>query len=487
MSTNYRASIILLGLGPGTVDHLTREAWMIIEQADEIWLRTRKHPVVDFLPKQLRIHSFDYLYEELDSFENVYASIVERIIELGKQKGGIIYAVPGHPFVAEATCTEIVSHARIAGLKVQIVEGLSFIEPTLSLLEVDPLPQLTLVDALELGMAHMPSFPPSSPALVAQIYSREIASNVKLTLSSLYPDQHPVKLVHSAGMKEAIVESLHLYEIDRSPHIDLLTSLYIPPLGDATSFEEFQDVIARLRAPDGCAWDREQTHQSLRADLLEEAYEVLTAIDDDDPLAMREEFGDLLLLIVMHSQIASEYGEFTMSDVLRGINTKIVNRHPHVFGELEVNDASEVLSNWERIKAEERVGNGKSDLSILDGGNLALPALLQAYQYQTRVARVGFDWTDIDGVWNKIYEEIDEIRTVDDQVELNNELGDLLFTIVNLARWLNVDPESALRLANDRFKKRFNQIESVARAKGKKLTDLTMDEMDAYWEQAKHK
>ncbi len=343
------SGITLLGLGPGDAELITREAWRVLEASAEVYVRTRHHPAVAGLPPQLVIHSFDDLYQQSESFEEVYRQITERILALGRQPGGVVYAVPGHPYVAEATCPEIARRARLEGIPVRIIEGLSFVEPTLSLLGVDPFPQTALVDALELAASHVPPFPPSAPALIAQLYSREIASEVKLCLMSVYPDTHPVTLVHAAGTRQASLQSLALYEIDRSREVGQLTSLYVPALSKAASFEAFQEIIAHLRAPNGCPWDREQTHQSLRSHLLEETYEALAALDADDPAAMREEFGDLLLQIVLHAQIASEFGEFSMAEVLENIHAKIVHRHPHVFGDLNLKDVAGVLQNWEKL------------------------------------------------------------------------------------------------------------------------------------------
>ena len=402
MEQDMNNPITIVGLGPGDPGLLTRQAWQLINTAPEIYLRTRHHPALSDFPAGIRLHSFDDLYESADSFEAVYAQIVRQILELGKRPQGVVYAVPGHPLVAEATGPEIARLARQAGMQVSIVEGLSFLEPTLSLLGLDPFPHTALVDAFELATAHVPPFPPSAPAVIAQIHSRAMASDVKLTLMANYPDHHPVQLVHAAGTPQSKVESLRLYEIDRSDSIGLLTSLYVPALEASTSFEAFQEVIAHLRAPDGCPWDREQTHATLRPHLLEEAYEVVAALDAGEPAAMREEFGDLLLQIVLHAQIASESGDFNMADILQGIHDKIVSRHPHVFGDLLLQDVDGVLQNWEKLKAAERLANGKTEASLLDGVPLALPALAQADQYQRRAARVGFDWTDIAGVLDKV-------------------------------------------------------------------------------------
>jgi tetrapyrrole methylase family protein/MazG family protein len=477
--------ITILGLGPGNPDLLTCQAKQLLDSISEIYLRTRQHPVVSGLPAHVEVNSFDYLYENSATFEAVYQRIVDQVLSLGRRSKGVVYAVPGHPLVAEATTPEIVKRAAEENLSVRIVEGLSFLEPTFTALGVDPFPGTVLLDALELSMVHVPPFPPNLPAIISQIHSDLVASEVKLTLMTHYPDEHPVRLVHAAGTSQESVESLALYQIDRSRRIGLLTSLFVPPLGVETSFEAFQEVIARLRAPDGCPWDREQTHLSLRPHLLEETYEVLESLDHEDPASLKEELGDLLLQILLHAQIATESGEFSMTDVLKGIHSKIVHRHPHVFEGLQLKDAQGVLLNWERLKAEERVANGKGEASLLDGVAHALPALVQAEEYQKRAARVGFDWSDIRGVWDKLKEEIEEVEAATGEEERSREIGDLLFTVVNLARWYKVDPESALRVVNAQFHRRFTHIERAARAQGRSIDDLTLDEMETLWQRSK--
>ncbi|MGW8250595.1 MAG: SAM-dependent methyltransferase [Anaerolineales bacterium] len=277
------AGITLLGLGPGSPELLTRQAWDLLQSSGEFYLRTGQHPVVAYLPPSLQVHTFDYLYDSMESFEDVYQAIIEKVLELGQRPQGVIYGVPGHPFIAEATAPEIARRAKQENLPIRIVEGISFIEPVVSALGVDPMPHTSLVDALELVSLHVPSFPSSAAAIVAQIYSTEVANDVKLTLMTVYPDDHPVQLVHAAGTPQVKKESLRLFEIDRSSNIGNLTVLYLPPLGADTSFEAFQELIAHLRAPDGCPWDRKQNHQTLRSHLLEETYEVLSALDADDP------------------------------------------------------------------------------------------------------------------------------------------------------------------------------------------------------------
>lgn len=477
--------ITILGLGPGNPDQLTREAWELLSTSKEIYLRTKEHPVVVAFPAGLNVHSFDDLYEKEERFEDVYAQIVERVLELAQQPGGVVYAVPGAPFVAEATTPELARRAKGAGIPVRVVHGLSFVEPMLAALGVDVLPHTAVVDALDLATQHHPLFPPSAPALVAQVYSQHVAGELKITLMAQYPDEHPVQLIHAAGTLDERIEQLPLFEIDRSEHLGHLSALYVPALGEHTSFEEFQELIAHLRAPEGCPWDREQTHLSLRRNLIEEVYEVLDALDAEDPAAMQEEFGDLLVQVVLHAQIATEAGEFRMSDVLHGIITKLISRHPHVFGDVELKDADAVIANWEYIKAGERKAKGE-ERGILDGVSGALPALAQAEAYTARAARVGFEWPNYEGIMGDVAEEIREFETAETPQEREAEFGDVLFALVNLSRWLKVDAEAALRAANLRFRKRFAFVEVGARKQGRELKGMTLEEMNALWEEAKH-
>ena len=477
--------ITILGLGPGDPGQLTRTAWEHINGLSEIVLRTRQHPTVAGFPASLQVHSFDDLYDSADSFEAVYEGIVKEVLNLGRRPEGVTYAVPGHPFVAEATGPEIVRRAREEGLAVRVIEGISFLEPVFSALEIDPYPNLVLVDALDLGRLHTPGFPPDMPVLIAQIYNRQIASDVKLTLNAVYPDQFRVRLVHAAGTSDQIVEDLALYEIDRSEQIGLLSALYVPALSADASLEAFQEIVAHLRAPDGCPWDREQTLQSLGPSLLEETYEALEALDGGDMDGLSEELGDLLLLLTMYAQIGSEEGLFTMVEVIQGIHRKIVRRHPHVFGEVAVDGTAGVLRNWEAIKAVERKQKGKAEeKGILDGVSKALPGLTRAQAYQDRAAHVGFDWSDIDGVRAKVIEEWHEVAEAQGE-EIEKELGDLLFAVVNLVRWHKLDAETALRKASQRFYGRFKHIEASARVQDRKMSDMSMDEMEALWQEAK--
>lgn len=478
--------ITIIGLGPGNIDLITKQTWDLITQSEKIYLRTAQHPAVAGFPKQVEKISFDEYYQKFDDFEDVYSGIVNKVIELAQEESSIIYAVPGHPYVAESTSPLIVKKAKQLQIPVRVLEAVSFMEPIFTALEIDPFSSITLIDAFDVGNANFPQFPPNRPVIVSQIYSRMIASEVKQTLMEVFPDEHPVILIHAAGTKQQSIERIPLYEMDRSKNIGILTSLYIQPLEQFSSFEEFQEIIAHLRAPDGCPWDKEQDHQTLRPHLLSETYELIAALDDDDPDHIKEELGDLLLQIVLHAQIGAEYGEFTMSEVIKGISEKLIRRHPHVFSQVKVDGVDHVLTNWEKIKETERANNGKKeDNGILSGVPKDYPALAQAQEIQNRAARVGFDWGSVEPVIQKVHEEINEITHAPDSDSRLGELGDLLFAIVNLIRWYEGDAESILRETNLRFRKRFNFIETKVKKANKSMKDFSLEELDDFWDEAK--
>lgn len=344
---------------------------------------------------------------------------------------------------------------------------------------------LLSLDGLRLVGQHHPPFAPAQPVLLFTP-CQAISRGALLTLlTQVYPERHTVFVVEEGGELKHLWKEFALNEISRSEKP--IAALFIPPMAADTSLESFQEVIAHLRAPeDGCPWDRKQTHTSLRTYLLEETYEALDALDKNDINGIQEELGDILLQILLHAQIAVENGEFTLADVLSGINRKIVYRHPHVFDTWKVSGVSDVVQNWEALKDQERQKNGADEKKgMLDGVPLSFPALAQAQAIQDRAARVGFDWGEIQPVWDKIFEELDEVRSAPDDGQLAGELGDLLFAVVNLVRWNKVDAESVLRQTNLKFRKRFAFIEEQARTTGKDLSKMTLEEMDHFWEQAK--
>jgi tetrapyrrole methylase family protein/MazG family protein len=354
----------------------------------------------------------------------------------------------------------------------------SLIAQTFEALRITPPSKLILLEGQTLASAHVLPYPPDMVALLVGIESGELMLHLKNVLLTTYPREHMVYVV--AGGKK--VEE-RLGELDANDSSGT-KSLFIPALGEGTSFESFAEIVAHLRAPNGCPWDREQTHDSLRKHLLEESYEAISAIDSGNFADMREEFGDLLLQIILQSQIANEEEQFNINQVIHGIHSKIVRRHPHVFGDLRLEDVDGVLANWEKLKERER-GKKQDGKGLLDGVPVALPALSQAQEYQDRAARVGFDWPEIEGVLDKVKEEIEEIKNAETDFELASEIGDLFFALVNVARWKHVDSESALRGTNMRFKKRFAYIEQGAKKQGRSLSSLSLDEMESLWQKAK--
>ncbi len=478
-------TITIVGLGPGDAGLITRQAWHLLSAADTLYLRTGRHPAVADLPKTLQLHTFDSIYQNAERFDEVYRLIAAEILRLGTQTD-IIYAVPGNPFVGETTVAAVIRGAKDAGIPVRIVPGLSFVEPTLAAVGVDALDGLQIFDAIEISGLLYPPINPDVPVLLGQVYSRLMAGELKLALMSIYPAEQRVALIHSAGEADQLVEWSALYEIDRSERIDHLTSLFVPSLPMKAGLATLAETVAVLRSPGGCPWDQEQTPQSMRGGFLEEAYEVVVALDADDTINLREELGDLLYHIVMQAQMAAESGDFTLTDVIAGIEAKLKRRHPHVWGDWQVSDTSEVLRNWEILKKREKAERGSDEIpSQLDGIPLVLPALMRSQKIQSRVAAIGFDWPDISGVYDKLNEEVAELREATTPDELRMELGDVLFVMANLAQWLGVEAESALREANQRFSSRFRQVERLVSERNLNWSELSFVEMDTLWEEAK--
>ena len=359
-----------------------------------------------------------------------------------------------------------------------IAEMLDLVQP-----ELDA--PVTILPAAACSGKHVPPFSPASPALILGIASADQLAQIQSLLKGIYASEQELTLIFGLDQAKMSMETVTVDSLAAYSHLGEI-ALFVPAVSADASFDAFQEVIAHLRAPEGCPWDRKQTHLSLRSGLLSEVYEVLDALDSGNITSLREELGDLLLQIVMQAQIAREAGEFSMVEIVQGISRKLVHRHPHVFGEVQVDGAENVLAMWEEIKAGEREQNGEAqEKGMLDGVSLAYPALAQADEYQDRVSRVGFDWDVIEAVWAKVFEELTELQQAQGHEEQTAELGDVLFALVNLARWLKIDAESALRETNQRFRRRFHFVEAGARKEGRSLQEMTLAEMDAYWDEAK--
>lgn len=474
--------VIVVGLGPGNGRLLTRTAWDLLSQCETLYLRTQKHPTVGELPDGIQLYTFDHLYETAESFDTVYDTIVLTLLEKAQEQT-IVYGVPGHPFVGESTVTALCAKAEEAGVTVEIEHGLSFIEPMLTAVQLDAFEGLQIFDALAIISRHVPLVNPDVPFVIGQVYNRLIASELKLALMTLYPDEHEVLLVHGAGADSYEKEQLPLYKLDRSDKISYLTSLYVPPLPYVASLPALAETVAILRSPDGCPWDQKQTPQSMREGFLEEAFEVLEALDQKDEAGLQEELGDLFFHLLFQVQMAREEEQFSLSDVLADIDAKLKRRHPHVWGEVAVANSDEVVLNWEEIKQQEKGKPGSQ--SILDSIPLRLPSLARSQKIQGKAAKVGFEWPTIDGVYEKVAEELAELKTAVSPKEKEDELGDVLFTIVNVARWLDIDAESAMRSANQKFIHRFKRVEQLAKERNIELKKQSIDELELLWQEAK--
>lgn len=487
------AKVTVVGLGPGSWNGLPLGTYTILEEqqrmGSEVFLRTERHPVVDDLrEKGIVFTAFDHYYEQSEQFAEVYQKIADHLLNAAREQGQIVYAVPGHPGVAETTVQHLRRQGARAGVEVVIGPGHSFLDDLLVHVGVDPADGMLLLDGTSLRPRQLN---PSLHAVIMQVYSPDVASEVKLTLMEQYTDDYPVTVVRAIGVEgmEKVL-TIPLYELDRLDWIDHLTSVFVPSTEEEAVVHRqmwrYVEIVSRLRDPEeGCPWDLKQTHQSLRKYVLEEAYEVAEAIDKDDPFELADELGDLLLQIVLHAQIGAEEGTFDIYEVIRSAADKMIRRHPHVFGGGRAADtAEEVVQNWQEIKAQEKAEKGLVQRSILDDIPSALPSVTAAIRLQKKAAQVGFDWSDIADVYKKVKEEINELQETSDK---SDEFGDLLFAMINLARFLEVEPETALASTNRKFRDRFQHIENSLRERGKTLEESSLEEMDQLWEEAKRR
>jgi tetrapyrrole methylase family protein / MazG family protein len=483
-------TIYILGLGAGDIDQLPLGVYRKLKTASPLFLRTKEHPVVAVLEDEgVSFTSFDSIYEKHEQFEDVYKEMVAILLEQVK-KSDIFYAVPGHPLVAEKTVQLLLEAERRKECRVVIEGGQSFLDALFATLKIDPIEGFQLIDATSF---QGDEWQLTKHTIFCQVYDSFIASEVKLTLMEQLPDDYPVYIVTAAGSKEEKVTKIPLYELDRAMTLNNLTSVYVPPVREEKllyhRFETLRRVIAALRGPNGCPWDRKQTHESLKRYLLEEAYELFEAIDENDDEHMIEELGDVLLQVMLHAQIGEDEGMFSIDDVIRGITEKMIRRHPHVFGDITVENAEQVVENWQRIKEKEKKDR---PASLLDDVPKSLPNILKAYEFQKKAAKVGFDWDDVQPMWEKVEEEIAEFKREALEEEnarsrLISEFGDILFALINIARYYDINPEDALHTTNRKFYQRFSYIEEQARKSGVALTSLSLAELDRFWEEAKEK
>ncbi len=481
--------IVIIGLGAGTLEQLPLGIYRFLTKAENVFLRTREHPVVKELETEGYIFpSFDDTYEKHNSFEAVYEEICDRLFQLAEQQS-IVYAVPGHPLVAERTVQLLLEGCEGRGIEVEIGGGQSFLDPLFQAVKVDPIEGFQLLDATSL---HKDELELRQHMIIGQIYDSFMASEVKLTLMEKLPDDYEVYIVTAAGGKEEQITKIPLYELDREVSLNNLTSVYVPPVKSEEvlykQFSKLRQIIAELRGPNGCPWDKEQTHHSLKKYLIEESYELIEAIDEEDIDHMIEELGDVLLQVMLHAQIGEDDGFFSIDDVIAAISEKMVRRHPHVFADSQADTAEDVVKNWQEIKKAEK---GKESVTLhLEEMGKHLPNTLRAYELQKRAAKVGFDWENVEDAFLKVREELEEFEEEmkgNSSERLMQEFGDLLFAFINVARFYKINPEEALFHTNQKFIRRFTYVEERAKENGKDFADYTLMELDAFWNEAKSK
>jgi tetrapyrrole methylase family protein/MazG family protein len=466
--------ITVTGLGPGDFDRIPQTVQSILLDASRtVIVRTINHPAASQLAAMRDVVACDDLYESADTFEEVYTGIADRVLAAGRELS-VVYAVPGSPLVGEFA----VRHLMASGTPIELIPAESFVDAILAEAGYDPLDR-----GLQILNGHDLPEPLAldKPTIVAHLDRPEILADVCAHLARVLPEETTVTVFAGIGSSDAVKFAGSLEDID--PDLaGFRTSIFIDsqPGGLIGAVR----TMAVLR--EECPWDREQTHQTLVKYLIEESYELIDAVsrlDGSEPdwvgyAEVEDELGDVLLSVLFHAAIANENGAFDIDDVAEVMRQKLVRRHPHVFGDVEVGSASDVKRNWDQIKDVER---GEARDSHMDGVPTGMPALHRAAKVQNRAAKVGFDWSTAAEVIPKIREELDELEAVlDDPGLAGSELGDVLFSVVNLARHLGVDGEVVLRGAVDRFDARFRSMESLG-----PLEDVSLEELNERWEQAK--
>ena len=471
-----RPRVTVVGLGPAGPDLVTQGALAAIERIPTRFLRTSRHPSAVVVADAT---TFDHLYEEADRFADVYTAIADALVGAARAAGEVLYAVPGSPWVLERSVRHLLADDRVS---VEVVPGLSFLDLAYARVGIDPIEAgVRLVDGHDFAAAAAGE---RGPMVVAHAHARWVLSDIKLAVDSTSGDgDDEVVVLQRLGLPDEAVFTVPWADLDRSFEPDHLTCVFVPRLSAPVGHElvRFHGIVRRLR--EDCPWDRQQTHQSLTRYAIEEVYELVEAIGGAADDALEEELGDVLLQVFLHSAIAEQEGRFTVADVASRISAKMVRRHPHVFGGVEVSGPEQVVRNWEAIKAEEK---GGAPASALDGVPGDLPALSYARELGAKAAKVGFDWDDARGTLDKVAEELDEVRAAfDDPDHLRSEVGDLLFAVVNVARHRDLDPESALRVAAAKFRRRFQACEALAAERGIDTRTAGLAVLDGLWDEVK--
>jgi|tagenome__1003787_1003787.scaffolds.fasta_scaffold20984429_3 tetrapyrrole methylase family protein/MazG family protein len=472
--------VVVVGLGPAGADLLLPIARAALERVETRLVRTARHPAVDDLARDgIAMEPLDLLYDRADDLDTVYAAIADRVVETAREQGEIVYAVPGSPTIAERS----VELVRAAGIDVELIPGISFVDLAWWRLGIDPMRGARVVDGRAFAIDAAGS---SGPMLIAQCDSQLVCSEVKLALLDSLPPDHEITVLQRLGLPDERVFTVALEDVDREVEADHLTSLFVDTgvTGVGPELARLLALTERLRGPGGCPWDAAQTHHTLRRHVLEEAYEVVEAIEQlpadapngDIPIgaydALEDELGDLLFQVMIQSVLASEAGAFTVADVARAVHTKLVRRHPHVFGDTQVSDASEVVTNWEQIKKTE-----KDDQSLVAGVTAGLPSLIAAQKLFRKGASVGLE-PEL-----SVSDAVRELSEAD-PADIEAMLGATLAAVVAVGREHDIDAESALASWTRRYKDRFRRMEQLANTDGVDLAAAPATTVRELWEKA---
>ncbi len=474
--------ITIVGLGPWEKGHLTEKALAAL-QSGEIVFRTGRHPASAAYIEKGAI-TLDDMYEAAEDFGELNRSVAETIISLAEKRGEVIYAVPGQGLSGDSTVTELIVACK-GRADLEFVPGVEESAPvSLKCAALAGIGTETCV-VIPAEFLETRRIDKTQPLIVTQIDSRLTAGQTKLRLAAVYGDEATAYLA-VAGM----ILPIHLEDLDRQKGYDHRTMLWMAPADSGNARYDLVDIIAimdRLREPGGCPWDREQTHESLKQYLLEETYETIDAIENDDMDELREELGDVLLQVLFHARIAQERGDFDIIDVADTVSRKMILRHPHIFGSERADTADDVMRNWDAIKKAEK--GQATESGMMKRVPQAMPALMRSMKVQAKAARVGFDWNDVWGAFGKLEEEVAELREAIERDmgtdKLIDEFGDVLFAAINVARFIDVHPEFALAGTVEKFIRRFEHVERRAAEKGRALDSMKLEEMDVFWNEAK--
>ncbi len=480
------SKITIVGLGTGRHEELTLGALEALRSGKQVILRTKHHGIIPFLIERgISFSSLDDIYDNSENFDYIYPEMVNRVLAAAK-KEDLVLGVPGHPMVGERLVYELLNEINGTEYQLEILSGVSQDHSVLAAIHQCGVEGIKVLSAAELPENQLD---PGIPTVITGMDNSILVAEIKLKLLAVYPAEAKVFISKLNQDGSPDIEEVLLHTLDHSRKFDHTSCVYLPSFElmdlNRYKFRHLVEIMEMLRAPDGCPWDREQSHESLKQYLIEETYEVLEAIDLKDMDKLAEELGDVLLQVVFHAQVAREHGEFDIGDVITEVCQKMINRHTHIFGDVELNSAEQVVDNWEAIKKEEK--GLKSHTQVLKDIPNILPALMRSYKVQKKAALAGFDWDKIEDAVAKLEEEFEELKEAyrtGNKDEIHEEMGDLLFAVVNVSRFLKEEPELALTDAIEKFIRRFAYVEKNA---NRPLEEMTLQEMDSLWNQAKER